>query len=52
MIFILVLLLHFHVVQVDWDPPLSTYGVSVGTSTHYCSLEWAEYHPVFACESE
>lgn len=37
---------------VDWYPPLSIYGFSVGTSTHYCSVELAEWRLVAGCQSE
>lgn len=37
-------------VHPDVYPSLSTYGVSVGTSTRYCSAELVHLHPVFSCE--
>jgi hypothetical protein len=41
-----------HFTRLDWYPPLSTYGVSVGTDTSYCSAEWAGWHPAFGCQTE
>jgi hypothetical protein len=38
-------------VHVDSFPQLSTYGVSVGTNTHYCSLDLVSGHLTASCES-
>ncbi len=37
-------------VTIDHLPALHTYGVSMGTSTHYCSAELVNWHPVASCQ--
>jgi uncharacterized membrane protein YkvI len=41
---------------VDYFPSLGTFGVSAGSSVHYCSAEWkvrglASVFPMVSCES-
>jgi hypothetical protein len=38
-------------VHLDFYPGIGTYGWSVGTNTHYCSLEMVSGSPEFSCES-
>lgn len=41
----------FAFLHADWYPGLSTYGVTVGTDTRYCSIELVHWHPALSCES-
>jgi hypothetical protein len=34
----------------DWYPSLSTYGVSAGTNSHYCSADIVHWHLMLSCE--
>jgi hypothetical protein len=38
------------VVHADWYPQLGTYGVSIGSETHYCYAELVSWHPSIGCE--
>lgn len=38
-------------VHVDMLPALRTYGFSVGTNSHYCSLDLVRSHVAFSCQS-
>lgn len=48
---ILGLLLTILFVHADIYPVLHTYGVSVGTSGHYCSFELVRSHLALSCET-
>lgn len=37
-------------IRLDYLPALDTYGVSVGTSNHYCSADVVHGHLVLGCE--
>jgi hypothetical protein len=39
------------VTHVDAFPSLNTYGITVGTNDHYCSLDIVGWHPDATCES-
>jgi hypothetical protein len=39
------------VTHVDAFPSLNTYGITVGTNDHYCSLDIVGGHPSATCES-
>lgn len=34
----------------DWNPNLSTYGLSVGTNNTYCSADSVDWTPMVSCE--
>lgn len=38
-------------VHADVFPALHTFGFSVGTDSHYCSLDLVRSHVAFSCES-
>lgn len=38
-------------VHADVFPALHTFGFSVGTDSHYCSIELVRAHPALSCES-
>jgi len=40
-----------HHIHADWYPSLRTYGVSVGTSRHYCYADLAGSRPSIGCET-
>lgn len=48
---VLGLLLTVLFVHADIYPALHTYGVSVGTSGHYCSIELVRSHLALSCET-
>jgi hypothetical protein len=37
--------------HVDWYPQIDTYGISVGTDTHYCSVELVSWRPEAGCQA-
>lgn len=38
-------------VKADVYPSLHTYGVSIGTDTHYCSAGLFDWHPYVSCQT-
>jgi hypothetical protein len=38
-------------VHLDHYRVLRTYGVSIGSDTHYCSAELIRWHPSITCEA-
>jgi hypothetical protein len=38
-------------VHLDHYRALHTYGVSIGSDTHYCSAELIRWHPSITCEA-
>jgi hypothetical protein len=43
--------LGFLFIKTDVYPNLHTYGISVGTNSHYCSAELVNLLPVVSCEN-
>jgi hypothetical protein len=37
--------------HLDWFPALHTYGVTIGTSSHYCSADLVHGHLMATCET-
>lgn len=44
-------LLHALFVHVDMFPALHTFGLSIGTNTHYLSVELVNWHPSITWET-
>lgn len=44
-------LMHFHLIHIDFYRDLSTYGIDIGTPHHYAFLDYVRGHVVINWES-